>query len=249
MAITISQSASATGPKGPASFGATGGVAPYVFSVVPNGAGGTIDPSSGLYTGPAVVNSDPNFAFDSIVVTDSLLATATAKILVGTAFILLADIIQNQMNLANDQVWIWDQKINIPVDSRLYVALSMPICYPFASGNTSVSVDGGGLNQVQTVNMAATVDVDILSRGPQARDRKEEVILALSSVYAQQQQEANAFTVLKLSEKFLNLNTIDGAAIPYRYKISFQMQYAVTKIQPAQYFDTFSAAQVTLNNP
>lgn len=245
--ISISQSYTAIAANITSSFYATGGTAPYVYSVDAGGAGGSIDSSTGVYTAPSVASSSPYQAYDTIRVTDALSATATAKILVGTPAILFCDIIQKGLGLADGRVYLWDQKIMQPTDYDLYVAVSIPFCRPF--GNTNTVIRGSGLTQVQSVNMLAQMDVDIISRGPAARDRKEEVILALNSVYAEQQMEANSFFVAKLpvNSRFINLSQVDGAAIPYRYKISVNMQYAVSKSQPAPYFSDFSPVEVSTN--
>lgn len=241
MTLSLTQSATAVGSNGPASFRAIGGTSPYVYFVIAGGAGGTIDPSTGLYTGPDSVSTQVSKAYDTIQVVDNIGSIATAQILVGTALILFADIIQNQMGLSQDRIWLWDQKVMQPTDYGLYIAISVPVCRPFGSGNSFVN----GL-QVQSVNMLATVDIDIISRGPDARDRKEEVILALNSQYAQQQQEANSFSIARLPQgsQFVNLSNVDGAAIPYRYRISINMQYYISKIQTGQYFSNFESVDI-----
>lgn len=239
MSLSLAQSATAVATTCPASFVGIGGTPPYVYSVLPNGAGGTINSRSGRYTSPAVASSDPKFASDTIQVVDSTSATATTKILVGTPLILFCDIIQNQLGLANGRVYVWDQKIFQPTDSGLYIAISVPRCKPFGNVNETIS-SSGGMTQIQSVNMLAVLDIDIISRGPEARDRKEEVILALKSQYAEQQQEAGSFSIGTISTAFLNLSLVDGAAIPYRYRISVQMQYVFVKSQSAQYFSNFS---------
>lgn len=245
MTLSLAQTASAIGPNNTASFQGVDGVEPYSYSVLAGGAGGTIDSDSGIYTSPAVISSNPNNLIDTIQVTDSALAVATAGIAIGSPLLLFCNIIQHELGLANGRVYLWDQKIMQPKDNDLYVAVSVPICKPFANVNES---DGSsdGLNSVQWVSMLARVDIDIISRGPAARDRKEEVILALNSNYAQQQQEANGFYIGKLSPSggFINLSEVDGAAIPYRYRISVNMQYAVTKTTLVDYFDTFTTQEV-----
>lgn len=244
MALVLTQSATAVGSRTPASFLGVGGVSPYTYAVLPNGAGGSINSSTGLYTGPSTLLSDPKRAYDTIRVTDANSDTATAQILVGNTIVLFCDILQKEMGLANGRVYEWDQKIMQPTDSGLYIAVSVPICKPFGSNNSVID----GL-QVQSVNMMATVDIDIISRGPEARDRKEEIILALNSIYAEQQQEANSFYIAKLppGSQFINLSNIDGAAIPYRYRISINMQYMVKKIQASPYFDDFDEIEIVTN--
>lgn len=245
MALSLTQSATAIAPGLTTSFLAIGGSSPYVYSVRSGGTGGAMNSSTGVYTAPLSMSEDPATISDTIQVRDASGKIATASILVGNALILLCDIIQNQMGLDSSHVYLWDQKIFQPTDSSLYVAVSVPSCKPF--GNT-ISFDGGGsgLNAIQSVNMMATVDVDIISRGPAARDQKEVVLMALNSVYAEQQQEANSFSISRLpaGSRFINLSQIDGAAIPYRYKISFNIQYAVTQTVAVQYFDDFEVPTI-----
>lgn len=237
MSLSISQNYTAIGPNLTASFQASGGVAPYVFSVVGGGAGGTIDSSTGVYTAPN------NTGIDTIQVMDSLAIVVQSTILIGTALELFCDIIATYMDLSQGQIYLWDQKIDIPNDSRLYVVVGVLSCKPF--GN-STKMDANG-NSIQSVNMQAMLNVDIFSRGPAARDLKEQVILALQSQYAQSQQEANSFYVGKISSTFNNLSELEGSAILYRFNISVQIQYFITNSEAAPYFDQFSTPQVNTN--
>lgn len=217
-----------------ASFLGTGGATPYAYSVVAGGAGGSID-STGVYTAPGTAPSDPSRVYDTIRVTDSAAASAASQILVGTPLLLLCEILQRGLGLDSTHIYLWDQKIPQPKDSGLYVAVSVPLCKPFGSSVRMVD----GIEQ-RSVNVRATVDVDIISRGPSARDRKEEVLLVLNSFYSQRQQDANSFYIGKLSTNFVNLSEVDGDAIPYRYKISIALMYAVTNASSSEYFDTFT---------
>lgn len=248
MTLSLTQSVTAVGVGIQASFLAIGGTFPYTYEVLTGGAGGVIDSDTGVYIAPLTVDpNDLQLQFDTIQVTDGTAATATAQIAIGTPLILFCEVIQHEMGLANGRVYLWDQKIMQPKDSDLYIAVSVPRCRPFA--NSTETVSGVGLDAVQSVNMQATVDIDIISRGPAARDRKEEVVLAFNSIYAQQQQEINSFYIAKLppNSGFINLSNVDGAAIPYRYRISVNLQYFVSKTKPAQYFDNYQGPNVYTN--
>lgn len=248
MSLSLTQNYTAIVPGRSAYFLALGGVAPYTYSVIAGGAGGSINSSSGAYTAPPTMTAYPaSSLYDTIQVIDAMSATATAQILVGTAIFLFCEVIQNQMGLANGRVYVWDQKIFQPTDSGLYVAVSVMSPKPI-SNIVEYDGSGSGLNSVQTVNMYAIVDIDIFSRGPAARDQKELVIAALNSVYAQQQQEANSFYIGKISTNFINLSHVDGAAIPYRFKISVALQYMVKKILAVPYFDNFNGPQTNTNS-
>ena len=249
MSLALLQIATAIGPNLSAYFGAVGGTSPYVYSVKPGGAGGTINSITGLYHAPAAVSPNATQSFDVVQVRDNVGAVKTASILVTTPLGLLCDILQTQMNLPNGRVYFWDQKIFQPTDNDLYIAVSVPSCKPFGN-NINFDGTGPGLVSHQSVYMMATVDIDIISRGPAARDRKEEVLMALMSFYSERQQEANSFYISRLPAggRFINLSLVDGAAIPYRFKISFNMQYAATGSVQVNYFDTFQTPTLAVNS-
>ncbi len=244
MSLSLSKSVSAMAVGRSTSVLGIGGTAPYTYSVLPNGAGGSIDPASGRYTAPAAVNRDVRFTSDTIQVKDSLSATAHGNILVTDALGLFAQILQSELGLASDHIYFWDQKIFQPKDSSLYLAISVERVKPFANVN---EFDGVNLISNQYLSVMATLGVDIISRSNEALYRKEEVLLALNSNYSRFQQNANSFLIgqLPAGSDFINLSTIDGAAIPYRFRISVNIQYAYTKTQAVPYFDTFAQPEVT----
>lgn len=246
MLLSLVKSVTAMGVNTKTYVAGSGGTAPYVYSIATGGAGGTINASTGLYTAPAEAPEDPRLSQVTLVVTDADDATAEAEILITTALGLFCEVIQREMGLADGRVYLWDQKINTPTDNGLFVAVSVPICKPFANTN-QYDGSGSGLDSIQSLNMYAICDLDIISRGPAARDRKELVIMALKSTYSEAQQERNSFYIGKLpaGAQFVNLSQIDGAAIPYRYRISIALQYFVKKTQAVEYFTEFDEVSVT----
>lgn len=250
-ALSIRQTLTAIGVNLTTSFGASGGTPPYVYSVRANGAGGTID-QDGTYTAPPVVNGGlygpPQKLYDTIQVRDANKNIATAKVLIGNALLLFCDVIQNQLGLPDGRVYLWDQKIMEPDDAGIYVAVSVLSCKPFANTNAPDGA-GAGFDSRQSVNMYAQLQLDVISRNTEARDRKEEVIMALKSDYARQQMAANSFGIGELppGSQFLNLSHQDGAAIPYRFAIQVAMQYFYVKTQAVQFFDSFATPQVVTN--
>lgn len=238
-ALTLAPSKVVIGPSITRSFGASGGTSPYTYSVVPGGAGGSID-SDGTYTAPTGV-----YGVDTVKVTDSAMvpAISTSQVLVSSPLQLLCDILQTQMGLADGRVYLWDQKIKAPTDSGLFIAVSELNTKPFGNSN---KFDSDG-NQVQSVNIHSTVSIDIISRDLSALQRREEVTMALNSVYSEQQQEANSFRVFPLPSNIVNLSDIDGAAIPYRFNISVNMQYFISKTSGVPYFNDFQDTEVVVD--
>lgn len=247
MSMYLRSSKSALGPGLQASFLAGGGEEPYIYTLH-SGARGTINSSTGLYTAPSTVSEDPALTLETVRATANNGEYVTLPILVTDPLGLFCEIMQKELGLASGQVYLWDQKINQPKNSDLYIAVALMSAKPFGNTNRPVSAgDDAGLDSHQSVNMLATLQVSVISRGPQARTRKEEIILAWNSDYAQAQQEANSFYIGKLppGSQFVNLSSIDGAAIPYRFDISVNLQYFYKKVKPVSYMDEFATVQVT----
>lgn len=239
MSLSLGANTLAVCPGIVTSFVGSGGIEPYTYLVLPGGAGGTIN-SSGFYTAPAVIGDDPKLQSDVLQVTDSTGTTATATVFVGSALMLVLDIIRKEMGLEDRQVYLYEQKINIPKDSKIYIAVGVIQPRPF--GN-SIRFENG--IAIQSINMRTMMSIDILSRSTEALNRKEEVLLAFKSVYAQQQMACNSFFVAPLSMGFQNLSQVDGPAIPYRFNLSVNLQYFVKKSKAVPYFDTFLSPTVT----
>jgi hypothetical protein len=215
---------------------ASGGTAPYVYSVVAGGAGGSINSSTGKYTAPAV------FGRDTIRVTDDNADTADIIMRIMPVEALLLQIIQSELGLANGRVWLWNQKVDEPKDEDLYIVGRVMSCRPFAN---RLDYDySSGVDAMQSVSMKSTLSIDIKSRGTEALYRKEEVVMALASQYAEQQQALNSFKIGKVPMDMPNIGEIDGSAIPYRFNITVNLLYSVSKTKAVGYFDDFQDVSV-----
>lgn len=240
MSLQIIPSKAAVAPGVSKPFQATGGVTPYTYSVIYGGAGGSVN-SSGLYTAPI-----GSYGTDTLRVEDSTGATAEIEIKVLSAIELLCDIIQTEMGLADGRVFLWDQKIPEPTDYNLFIVAQNVNCKPF--GNSFYPYPtGSGMESIQSTNFYASVQLDIISRSIDAMNRKEELIMALKSQYAEQQQDLNSFHIANLPTNFVNLSGVDGAAIPYRFSITLGLQYQVKKVSSISYYDSFLNPSVITN--
>lgn len=218
-------------------FAASGGVAPYTYTVAFGNSNGVIDSTTGLYTVGGKVG------VDTIQVTDSTTPTplvALGSVIVVTPLQLVADIIRQGLGLAQDQVYVYDQKYDIPPDDRIYVAVGIDSLKPFGN-RPKIQPDGTTL---QSVNIQAMVSIHVLSRSTKLLFTKESVFLALSSQYAENAMTLSAFQVASLSTSFIDVSEIDGAAIPYHYRATVSLQYAYTGLQSNPYYDTFAIPQV-----
>ena len=222
----------------PVPLTAAGGDAPYTYALVSASAGGSVS-SGGVYTSGYRPGSDV------VQVTDGVGRKAYLKLYTGTAMHLLADIIKTEMGLAEGRVYIYDQKIMMPTDSGLFVALSMLSCKPFG---TKSELDPTTNEEILSCNFYASVQMDIISKSTEALLRKEEVLMSLASQYSERQQAINSFKIGRLSTNFTNLSAVDGTAIPYRFSITCGLQYLQKKTKAGDYYDTFEDPEILVNN-
>ena len=241
MSLTILQNLTAIGLNQTTYISVSGGVLPYTYSIVSGGAGGTID-GLGKYTAPSTSGIDTIKVTDSTPITP-LTSTTTIKVLGPLE--LVCDIIEKELGLPSGRTYIWDQKIMEPKDFGLYVIIRILSEKPF-SNTRRLNADGTSVTQ--STNIKSTLQIDIKSRGTDARLRKEEVVMALNSIYSQQQQVANSFLIAPLVSQINTINTEDGTAIPYHFSFDCTIQYFKQKIKTIAYFDTFEPVSV-LTNP
>lgn len=152
---------------------------------------------------------------------------------------LICQIIEHELNIPG-QLWIYNNKINIPNDEKLYVVVSF-LSEKILGTNVYYERNADdGLNEVTTLNTLASINIDILSRGTAARDKKAEILMALFGTYSQQIQQANSFQIGRNGFNITNVSEAEGAAIPYRYNLTFNVTYATCKTKAVDYYDTFT---------
>lgn len=219
-------------------FGASNGIEPYTFSIVPDlvtGAGGSID-SSGIYTAPQ------KEGVDTVRVEDANGDAATFRIGVGSPLKIVCDIIAKSMDLGADQVFIYNSKITPVKDSRLYIAISPLTSRTFSNSNKMID----GVENV-SVNVFCPLDIMIYSTSKEAILRKEEVVMALNSNYSRQQQELNCIYVAPNTGAIVPISQNEGAAIPYAFNITANIQYVSRKYKVVDYYDSFSDHEIITN--
>lgn len=160
--------------------------------------------------------------------------------------IVLGDILKSELNLADGQIMLSNQKWNIPQNPGLYIALSY--LGGKAIGNNSYVVDvPSGMEEILSVTMFYMVQVDIMSFGPEALTRKEEVIMALRSVLSQQLQESNDMQVGRISGNFTDVSMLEETSMLNRYTMTVNVTALQTKRKAVPYYDTFSEPEVVVN--
>ena len=162
-----------------------------------------------------------------------------------TSLDLLRDIVQQEMSLRDNQIWIYGQQLLIPTGAGLYVNMEYKYSKVYSSRNLTTATVSA-LTEEQNVNTQEFLTVQLFSRSFEALRRKEEAAMALKSVYAQQLQEKYAFK-LSVNPQILDLSSLEASAMLYRYDIPVVILTAYQKTKPVKWFDTYQV-QVDVND-
>ena len=162
----------------------------------------------------------------------------------------VADVIQSEMELGNDRVYLYNQKWRIPPDEGLFVIVGFLTSKPFGAKtwyeNDPITNE---LLEVQSVNQQETYTIDLMSRDSSARIRKQEVILALNSTFCQQMMEQYNFKIANLPSSFVDVSELEATAILNRYQLAFNALVVYRKVKSVQFFDQFQIPPVVHTNP
>lgn len=160
---------------------------------------------------------------------------------------LLRLILINQMSLEPDRVNIYDEKWKIPAFEDLFITLEYRNARCISNRNTYVSTGGDPVEE-QDVNMLENITVGVFSRDRSATQRKEEVLMAIMSMYAQSLQEAYAFKIARVGS-IDDLSSLEGSAMLKRYDINLTVFTWYQKIISAKYISPPFLVRITANDP
>lgn len=162
----------------------------------------------------------------------------------------VADVIQAELALANDRVYLYNQKWRIPPDEGLFVVVGFQSAKAFGAKTTYENDPiTNELVEVQSVNQQETYTIDLLSRDSSARVRKQEVILALNSTLCQNAQEQYNFKIANLPTSFVDVSSLEATAILNRYQLAFNTLVVYQKIKSVLFYDQFQIPPVVHTNP
>lgn len=157
----------------------------------------------------------------------------------------ICDIIQNQLELGVDQIFIYNSKFTLPNDTKTYVSVGHVASKIISSSLTYEADVLRGQIAYNSINIQSTLDIDVLSKDGNVLTEMSQIIAALNSDYSQKVQEKNSFSIGRNPISINNISGIDGAAIPYRYVISINVTYFEKVEKTVDYYDTFEKEIVT----
>jgi len=249
MSLTISSPITALSCGSFLNIAATDGVTPYVYSLKEGGAGGsllTLEDGSVTYASPSALTR-PGNCIDEIIVTDAEENTASVQLIVGDYFTIFCDILAHELNLFG-RVYMGNQKFNWPKDTGMFIVADVLTTRP-TGNNVHYKSINNIFHEIKTISCMATMSVNIYSRGLEAMERKEEVLMALTSTYSRNQQTRNGIRLgtIPSGASMQNLSELDGDAMLYRFHFDVGLFYSKQKIKAVDYFDSFQVAE-KINN-
>lgn len=153
--------------------------------------------------------------------------------------IILCDIIATDMALDPTRVVVYDQNFKAPNDQDIYVIVRKNPTRVIGSSRT---FDPDTDEEIKTIALNETYDVEITSKNRTAQDRYFEVIMALTSVYSQQQQEEHNIRIFRTRE-IQDLSLIEGASALHRYLIPVIIDRVETKRTAVIPYEAFPTPQ------
>lgn len=160
----------------------------------------------------------------------------------------LAMIIQEEMSLPDGSIMLSLENWKIPNNVGLYVALTYGPDTVVGSANYNGNDASGNYVEVQAVAMLHQVEVDIMSFDSSARTRKEEVIQAIQSVYAQALMEKYQMRVLAIPTAFSSVPSLEPSKQLNRFRIAVDINALHVRTKPTAYYDTLQEVELTENS-
>lgn len=152
---------------------------------------------------------------------------------------IIASIIKEVMALEDGQIFIYNQNFKLPSVSGLFIVIQQTSSQNFASNNNFVPTEAGA-DENMAILTREEYAINILSKDESARQRKEEIILALNSNYSQNQQGLYQFQIGRISNGFTNVSELEGANVINRFVINIALKAHYSKSIATDYYDTFT---------
>lgn len=153
----------------------------------------------------------------------------------------IVDILRNEMGLDQQHIWIQNQNRKIPPESdNLYCIVGCVNMRPISSKSRFRTINGEEV-EVQEVYGRADVQIDLLSRSNEARERRAEVLMALNSFYSKNLQDGVHFRIFELPSSFINTSDLQGGSDINRFTIRIPTMVTESKVKSADYYDSFQA--------
>ncbi len=154
----------------------------------------------------------------------------------------IVTILRKELGLKQQNIWIQAQNRKIPPQSNeLYCVVGCTMFRPISSKSRFLS----GTNQEeQVVYGRADVQIDLMSRSNEARNRRAEVLMALNSYLSKNVQDKECFRIFKLPTMWTNTSGLQGGSDINRFTLIIPTMVSEVKIKSVDYYDTFKSTVI-----
>jgi hypothetical protein len=153
---------------------------------------------------------------------------------------IMCDIIKEHMGLTCEQIWIYNQKRNIPTDSKLYVVLEYGGGSPYSSSKGHDFV-AGVYKEIHYQKMQETIKINMLSADTEAVDRIGELIGALSSDYSQNIQSTQGLAISPKPANVIDASAAEVTRQLFRTIVEVKVLRAYKQEKTVPYYDKFNS--------
>lgn len=153
--------------------------------------------------------------------------------------LIIADIIQNELGLTDSQIFIYNQDYKLPETSGLFIVLVNDSSEVYSNSQKFIATQ---TSSQEVINYLAKEEysINIMSKNSEARTRKEEVVMALVSNYAKEQQDKYQFKIAQIPNSFTNVSELEGAGMLNRFVVNLSVLTWKQKTKDIPYFDQFT---------
>ena len=159
----------------------------------------------------------------------------------------VCDILQVGMGLEKDQIWIYNQKVDIPNDKRIYVVVSLK-SETVIGNNIEAKTESGIYDEVIWSNVVSDVGIELFSYNVNALNRRYDVLSSMRSVYSVQKQEELNFNIGRRPVAFFDSSFLAPSAKLYAFYFMYRITHVENSAKPIDYFDDFSRANMSDKN-
>jgi hypothetical protein len=152
---------------------------------------------------------------------------------------ILVDIIRTYMSLDNNQIWQYNQEVNIKNNESLYVVIHYLTSTPI-SLYTSYEVNSNDIGYETVSNINKEIySIEIASYNRNAILRKDEIIQALKAAYSQNLQAYYGFRIFSVPVTFNNVSSRVGGNMLNRFMIDVALIITKSSKRQLSYFNNF----------
>lgn len=159
----------------------------------------------------------------------------------------VAMILQSEMGLNDGQIMLGLENWEIPKNTGLYIALLYGPEQVVGNNNYNSVDSQGAFSEVQDAVMLHEIDIDVMSFDSSARTRKEAVLWAIQSYYAQSLMELYQMRLAATPGSFTPILTMEETKQLNRFKITITVNALHRNVKTSPFYDSLQPVDLVEN--